>query len=498
MAPVMPAVIGDLADSLDLQSSHAWHLARRVCPAPTKAIADEIERLGTAAWINKQLNWSRISDTTADKLVKKHLSFATMTTHQLYKASHGEAWRGGTALSISRIIRQVFTKRYLYESMVDTMSDHLYVCADGKASDLVAWFDWSVLRKYALGKFSDMLSAAVHHPALLVYLDNQYNSADNPNENLGRELLELHTVGVDHYTEEDVRSSALLLTGHGYNWAKNTYRFTADEHYFDPDQPLTIMGRTYPNAKASDGPAALKAYLNDLAHHRGTAERIARRLAVRYVSDTPSAALVNKLADVYQDKDTSLAAVMKALLLSSEFADSVGSKWRRPQETMTTMVKARRPYTIHTTKNEVQTKNLWDIAGTPYWLLSQENHQPRMWPVVNGFPDQAAEWMGTQAMLSAFYSANARTNWGNDEDWPSKYGSWRSALGLKKGMLAADAAAKITLNLTGYTWPRDHLDIVISRLKGGGTAETLDSDQLKNNLGRALDFIFCSPYFRLR
>jgi uncharacterized protein (DUF1800 family) len=189
---------------------------------------------------------------------------------------------------------------------------------------------------------------------------------------------------------------------------------------------------------------------------------------------------------------------MKALLLSSEFADSVGSKWRRPQETMTTMVKARRPYTIHTTKNEVQTKNLWDIAGTPYWLLSQENHQPRMWPVVNGFPDQAAEWMGTQAMLSAFYSANARTNWGNDEDWPSKYGSWRSALGLKKGMLAADAAAKITLNLTGYTWPRDHLDIVISRLKGGGTAETLDSDQLKNNLGRALDFIFCSPYFRLR
>jgi len=500
MSPVLPAVIGDLAKSLDLTSTKEWHLARRVCPAPTKAIVAQIAELGTTAWIDKQLNWTKISDKTADKLIKKHLSFTTMTASQLVKASKNEAWRGGKALSTSRTIRQVFTKRYLYESMVDTMADHLYVCADGKASDLAAWFDWSVIRKYALGKFSDMLYAAVRHPGLLVYLDNQYNSADNPNENLGRELLELHTVGVEdadgnpRYTEDDVRASALLLTGHGYNWQKRTYAFHADQHHFGE---LTIMGKTYANAEG-DGPATLKAYLRDLAAHRGTAEHIARRLATRYVSDTPSTALISKLADVYEANGTSLKAVLRALLLSDEFAEEVGSKWRRPQETLATMIKARKPYKIKTGKNDTQTKNLWNITGTAQWLLYLEDHQPRMWPVVNGYPDKAGAWMGTAALLSSWYTANARTNWGNDEDWPSKSGSWRSALGLKTGMLATDAAKKITRDLTGYTWKQEHLDIVVARLKGDATVETLSANQLKYNLGIALDFVFCSPYFKLR
>lgn len=501
MSPVLPAVIGDLAKSLDLASSKEWHLARRACPAPTKAIVADIKKLGTTAWIDKQLAWTTISDKTADKLIKKHLSFTTMTASQLVKASNNEAWRGGKALSISRTIRQVFTKRYLYESMVDTMADHLYVCADGKAGHLAAWFDWAVIRKHALGKFSDMLYAAVRHPGLLVYLDNQYNSADNPNENLGRELLELHTVGVEdadgnpRYTEDDVRSSALLLTGHGIKaWNKLTYKFRPEEHHFGE---LTILGKTYPNAEG-EGPATLKAYLYDLAHHRGTAEHIARRLATRFVSDTPSDALVTKLANVYEANDTSLAAVLRALLLSDEFADEVGSKWRRPQETMATMIKARRPYTIKTGKGETQTKNLWSITGTVQWLLYLEGHEPRMWPVVNGYPDKAGAWMGTAALLSSWYSANARTNWGKDEDWPSKSGSWRTALGLKTGMLASDAAKKITRDLTGFTWTQEHLDIVVARLKGDATVDTLTADQLKYNLGLALDFVFCSPYFKLR
>ena len=118
--------------------------------------------------------------------------------------------------------------------MVDTMGDHLYVAAEGKVEDLVAWYDWAVLRKYALGKFSQMLYAAMRHPAMLVFLDNQLNSRDNPNENLGRELLELHTVGVGNYDETDVRQSALILTGHGYNWEKRAYHYEPSEHFTGP------------------------------------------------------------------------------------------------------------------------------------------------------------------------------------------------------------------------------------------------------------------------
>lgn len=495
LAPVLPAVIGDLASGLDLTSTPAWHLARRACPAPTKAIADDIAKRGRTAWIDTQLAWKKIDDAKADGLVRKYLSYATMTGSQVNKASGGEPWRAGKALSISRTIRQVFTRRHLYESMVDTMADHLYVSADGKASDLVAWFDWAVLRKYALGKYSSMLTAAIRHPAMLVYLDNQLNSADNPNENLGRELLELHTVGVGHYTEDDVRASALMLTGHGYDWRTRTYAYHPREHHVGA---LTIMGFSHPNATADDGPAALKAYLGYLARHRGTAEHIARRLAIRYVSDSPSDELVAMLADVYQASDTSLAAVLRALLLSEEFAASVGSKWKRPQETMATMIRLRRPSTIKTKKNETQRKDLWGITGTVQWLLYLENHQPRMWPVVDGYPDQAGDWLGTQALLSAWYSANARTNWGKDGQWPSSYSSWASALGLKKGVTAVDAARRITTDLTGYTWSPEHVEVVVARLKGDGTGTTLSSAQLRDNLGAALDFVFCSPYFRLR
>ena len=490
MAPVMPEWISDLAGGLDLKSTKYWHLARRVAPAPTKAVASEIKKVGYTRWIEKQLKPTKISDTKANGLIKKYLSYATMTGLQVSKASHGKGWKAGKALSISRTVRQVFTKRYLYESMVDTMADQLYVSAEGKAADLVAWYDWAVLRKYALGKFSSMLYASMRHPAMLVYLDNNLNSKDNPNENLGRELLELHTVGVGNYDETDVRQSALILTGHSYSWEKRAYRYEPRDHYTGP---VKVMGFTHPNANAADGPAVLKAYLSYLAHHKGTAQRIAERLAIRYVSDNPPAALVDRLAKTYLGNDTSLVAVMRALLFSPEFTDSVGEKWKRPQETMATMIKARKPSTLKPAAK--QSGDIWGITGTVQWLLYLENHQPRMWPVVNGYPDQATDWAATQAMLGHFYTANARVNWGNDKEFPSK--SWASALSIKKGMTAAAAASRITTDLTGFTWDAKHLGLVTARIKGSGPA-TLTSDQIKYNLGKTIHFVLCSPYFKIR
>ncbi|MGC3952674.1 MAG: DUF1800 domain-containing protein [Propionicimonas sp.] len=490
-APVLPAVSPALAKGLNLKSSKYWHLARRVSAAPTAALAKEIKKLGYNKWIDRQLKWKKIKDTTADKLIKKYLSYATMTGPEVYKASKKQAWKAGKALSVSRTIRQVFTKRPLYESMVDTMGDHLYVSADGKASEYVAWFDWAVLRKYALGKYSDLLYAAVRHPALLLYLDNHVNSYDSPNENLGRELLELYTLGVGNYTEADVRNSALILTGHSFDWKTRKYRYNASQHYVGR---VKVRGFTHANATREGGPEVLKAYLRYLARNRATAENIARRLAVRYVSDTPSAALIKRLADVYQAEGTSLAAVMRTLLRSSEFAASVGAKWKRPQESIATMLKLRKPSTIK--PSTTQAKNVWGITGTVQWLLYLENHQPRMWSAVDGYPDQATDWCSTQSMLAHWYTANAKVNWGDDKEWPSK--SWAKALGVKKGQPIAEVASSITLKLTGYTWPAKHLAQVTARLKGTGKGSTLTADQLKYNLGRTLHFIFASPYFKLR
>lgn len=484
----LPAATSTLSNKLDLTSSLAWHLARRVCPAPTNSIAGEITKLGYDAWIERQLYPSKIDDTLAKKIIAKHLSWAGKTTRQVDKASHGEPWRAGKAMSISRTIRQIYTKRYLFESMVDVLGDHLYVGADGKAGSFAGWFDAAVLRKHALGKFSDMLAAAIRHPGMLIYLDNQLNSADNPNENLGRELLELHTVGAGNYTEADVRNSALLLTGHGLNWKTYTYAYSKWDHHVGP---LKIMGFTHPNASREAGPDALSTYLAYLAHHPATARHVCRRLAVRFVSDSPSDALVEALARVYLSNGTSLRAVMRALLHSDEFKGSIGAKWRRPQELMATMTKLAKPSAIK--PKGKQGKDLWSITGTMQWLLYTCGHQPRMWDTVNGYPDQAKVWTSTQAMLANFDTVYARVFW-KDKEVPTK--SWPSALGIKAGMTAQAAAARTTYLLTGYTWSATDLAVVVAKF--GSPTKVLTKAQIKERLPVAVHLVFCSPYFMLR
>jgi uncharacterized protein (DUF1800 family) len=484
----VPAAAAPLTGGLDLKSSLSWHLARRVCPAPTNAIAKEIAKTGYNAWIERQLYPSKIDDSRANKIISKHLSWSYKTTGQVDKASKGESWRAGKAMSISRTLRQIYTRRYLYESMVDTMGDHLYVGADGKAGSFAGWFDAAVLRKHALGKYSAMLAAAIHHPGMLIYLDNQLNSADNPNENLGRELLELHTVGVGNYTETDVRNSALLLTGHGLDWETYKYTYNKWDHYVGP---LTIMGFSHANASRDAGPDALKKYLSYLAHHPATARHVCRRLAVRFVADSPSDALVEWLAQVYLANDTSLRSVMRALLHSDEFKASVGAKWRRPQELMSTMIKQAKPSAIK--PKSTQGKDLWSIAGTVEWLLYTCGHQPRMWDTVNGYPDQARVWTSTQAMLANFDAAYARVFWG-DKEFPVK--SWATALGIKAGMTAQQAATTTASKLTGYTWSAADLAVLIAKF--GSPAHVLTKGQIKDRLPVAVHLVFCSPYYGLR
>ena len=169
---------------------------------------------------------------------------------------------------------------------------------------------------------------------MLLYLDNNLSTATHPNENLGRELLELHTVGRGHYTEEDVRNSARILTGWSVErpptWAPV---YKASTHWRGPVQ---VMGFRDANA-AKDGRALTRRYLTYLAHHPATAQRVAGRLATKFVRDDPPRALVDELAQVYLDNDTAIAPVLRALVASKAFAGAVGARcatrartwWRR-------------------------------------------------------------------------------------------------------------------------------------------------------------------------
>ncbi len=195
-----------------------------------------------------------------------------------------------------------------------------------------AWvyrFDYdTTIRTNALGRFEDLLVACSLHPAMRVYLDNWKSVKNKPNENQGRELLELHTVGRSAgYTEAMVKASAVLLSGYTVDWG-NTFAPTYNSAAHTTGA-VKVLDFNHANASA-DGQAATVAYLKYLANHPATARRIATKLATYFVSDSPSDGLISSLAGVYTSSGTSIPEVLKALSTHPEFLTSEGNKIRTP------------------------------------------------------------------------------------------------------------------------------------------------------------------------
>ena len=166
-----------------------------------------------------------------------------------------EFWRMTHEVVRWRVARSVWSTRQLHEVMTDLMHNHLNVPigAEGPSGHAFHRYHHDVVRAHALGSFADMLVASAEHPAMLHYLNADTSTRTSPNENYARELLELHTVGVGSHTEADVKAAALLLTGWRTRWPWETggEPYTA---WFDSRRhhvgPLTVLGRTYPNAVA--------------------------------------------------------------------------------------------------------------------------------------------------------------------------------------------------------------------------------------------------------
>jgi len=240
----------------------------------------------------------------------------------------------------SRVWRALYGKRQLQEAMVDFWFNHFNIFA-GKGLDhlWVGNFE-ETIRAHALGHFHDLLLATARHPAMLFYLDNQLNTAPGSpgakgdqvgiNENYARELMELHTLGVDGgYTQQDVVTLAHILTGWGLPRpaiARGDGSFEA----FDPQRhdfsDQVFLGHRIRAGGEEQGLAAL----DILAKAPATAHHIAYELAQYFVADKPPAALVDRLAQRFSQTDGDIAAVMKALLTSREFRDSAGQKYKTP------------------------------------------------------------------------------------------------------------------------------------------------------------------------
>lgn len=479
-----------LAPQLPLKTTAAWHLARRAGIGVSAADVADIERLGIPGWIDAQLKPETIDDSHVEAVIAKFFPWANAATADVARHTN-QLHRIGPQVTNSLLARARFTKRVLAEQVIDVIANHIYVPIPNKAIAYSAEYD-QLLRKHALGRYADTLHALITHPALLVELDNHVNTKANPNENLGRELLELYTVGVGHYDEDDVRHSALLLTGHSLDWQKYRYLYRANQHHTGP---LHIMEFADPNEDPAAGPELLGRYVEYLAKHPGTARRLAHRFAVRFISDEPSEHTVNELAEAYLRADTSVAALVKATLTHPDFMAAVGQKWRRPMELISSISRAAQVYRV---KPEGRLGGGEEYSiGTYGWLIQQARNLPRAWPVVDGYPDSAHYWNSAATTLQMI---NATQDAVLGDKKESGLTSWSTALGINAGDDAPTVARRITWHLTGYEWSEAHLGNIAMLLAGGETAtgQAVPAKDLDFWVSQAVRVIFASPYASLR
>ncbi len=274
------------------------------------------------------------------------------------------------------------------ERLVWFWSNHFCISAD-KIRSMSGAYEREAIRPHMLGRFTDLLLAAEGHPAMLFYLDQTISMGANSiaginrtrglNENLAREILELHTLGVrSGYTQDDVIAFANVLTG----WTlvppgdnpEHGGEFIFNPRLHEPGAQK-VLGKSYEDKTVEQG----RAVLRDLAAHPATATHVATKLARHFVADAPPPALVERMTKVFVDTEGDLKEVAKAMVKSDEAWTQLASKLKRPSEWVVGMVRA----TGITQANPQRFTDGQALLGEPLW-------RP---PSPKGFPDDEGSWI---------------------------------------------------------------------------------------------------------
>ncbi|GMT98386.1 DUF1800 domain-containing protein [Corallococcus caeni] len=420
--------------------ARAVHVLQRLAYGPSEKDLAEVKRLGVDGWVDAQLQPAS-GDALPPGLEAKLQAFPTlrMSMEQLVedyprpppemppeeKRERGPA-RVVFERSSARVLRAVESPRQLEEVLVDFWFNHFNVSEDkGAVKWLATSYERDAIRPHVFGTFRELLGATAHHPAMLFYLDNwrstreglsqeelrhprrfrrqaaMMEDADDEeeakpklglNENYARELLELHTLGVDGgYTQDDVREVARCFTGWSIRKPRKDPGFVFREVAHDADAKR-VLGKAIP---AGGGEKDGERVLDLLASHPATARRVALKLAQRFVADEPPPELVDRVAKVFLDSKGDLRAVYRALFQSPEFQSprARAAKVKTPFEYVVSALRATNAQV------EVTPRLLRHLAlmGEPLYRA----------PAPTGFPEVAGPWVNSGALV-------ARLNFGLD------------------------------------------------------------------------------------
>lgn len=422
------------------------HVLNRLAFGPRPGDVDKVRAMGVDKWIAMQLDPTRIDDARADQfgdrfvaikgsssdLMSKYPPPAQVIAQQQRRNGNDlppsaadsakvRAMQAGTRelvgeMQAARVARAVLSERQFQEVMTDFWLNHFNVFI-GKGPQMRAYlpeYERDVIRPNALGNFRTMLGAVAHSSAMLLYLDNWQSMADSSrttlaqyggrgqgplraalgqqnrrrgglNENYGRELLELHTLGVDGgYTQKDVINVARAFTGWSLENPRLGGGFVFRPQMHDADAKVVLGHQLAEGRGEGDG----EEVLDIVAAHPKTARYIATKLARRFVSDTPPAALVERAAAMFTRTHGDIRATLHTIVTSPEFFARAAyrSKVKTPFEVVVSAMRALDADGDATPRTAAVIARL----GQPLF-----GHQ-----APNGWPETGSEWMNTGAILN--------------------------------------------------------------------------------------------------
>jgi uncharacterized protein (DUF1800 family) len=340
----------------------------------------------------------------------------------------------------AQLTRAIYSNRQLQEVMVDFWFNHFNVF--GAKNAINFWLNdyENALRIHALGNFRDLLEVTASHPAMLMYLDNQLNTAPNSpgakgayhglNENYARELMELHTMGVDGgYTQDDIIALARIFTGWSFNYRskrddKNGFVFNNNRH--DQGEKVFLGHKITANGQ-QEGEKAL----DILATHPATAHFISYKLAQYFIADRPPESLVDNLAQKFLDSNGNIKVVLDTLIHSREFNDPsyYKQKFKTPYQYIVSLARM----------SEVQQPDFKRLKG----MLSQLSMPMYMCVPPTGYKNTQEAWLNPQSMLQRIGFATAIANGSLNKDYSPKY----EQLIANFGQLSAHTQQVITQSL---------------------------------------------------
>ncbi len=357
------------------------HLVRRTRFATTQADLDAAQNMGLDAYLDSQLQAPSALDLV---YLESNVRYpATVLPPQVAAAFGALPEQATQQLAERTLFLAAYSDSQLYEMVVDFWTNHFNVeNVTGELWLHKLYDDRDVIRAHAFGKFGPLLLASAQSPAMLEYLDSVNNVAGGPNENYARELMELHTLGVDGgYTEQDVREVARCFTGWSISGATRLFEFQAANH---DDGEKRVLGQTIP---AGGGVTDGERVLEILANHPSTARFVSTKLARRFVSDNPPASLVNRMAAEFANTQGDIPAVLRVMFRSDEFFAATDDKFRRPLE-----------FVAHLLRN-TRADHLGFDGPLMLEALSRMGQIPHRWFPPDGFPDRSSHWLNTSVLL---------------------------------------------------------------------------------------------------